>query len=226
MQANFCSQSTQGHRKSPLKKRISLFAHWIYQWGGWELARLGGDRGDKLQLDRYIKVLQIQKEEMDLVKITRPPDSHGSANGCTFGQKDYSAPQDSRLPQLATPAPVLVVPLPNLGTRHHESKVNVSDVISQIFWEVCLQLRNYWLWLQSQRAFQGATTEEATALQRRHNPKWPSHCHFSWTSNTNIFGRTSLPLRMMRLLWIHGFRSTQIQYRIRVLHAEHYFGVS
>jgi len=71
MQANFAANLLEVHRKSPLREeKSSLFAHLdSINEEDEGLSSLGGEtEEDKLQLDRYIEVLQIKRKEMDLVK--------------------------------------------------------------------------------------------------------------------------------------------------------------
>ena len=100
MQANFAANLLEVHRKSPLREeKSSLFAHLdSINEEDEELGSLGGEtEEDKLQLDRYIEVLQIKRKEMDLVK--KSPDLLTStpvfANGCTFSRKDLFGAKNS-----------------------------------------------------------------------------------------------------------------------------------
>src|SRR5882724_7698288 len=71
MQANFAANLLKVHRKSPLREeKSSLFAGLdSINEEDEELGSLGGETKEhKLQLGRYIEVLQIKRKEMDSVK--------------------------------------------------------------------------------------------------------------------------------------------------------------
>ena len=102
-----------------------------------ELSSLGGeDKTDKLQLDRYIEVLQIKRKEMDMGKksldlptlaankVVQPIDAPSA-------EKTYLVPKAQAplaKPLLSTPAPAK--PTPQFRYMAPiESKVKVSDVI-------------------------------------------------------------------------------------------------
>src|SRR5882724_1591114 len=71
IQANFVANLLEVHKKSPLReKKSSLFTHLdSINEEDEELSSLGGEiEDDKLQLNRYIKVLQIKRKEMDSAK--------------------------------------------------------------------------------------------------------------------------------------------------------------
>src|SRR5882724_7508768 len=71
MQANFAANLLKVQKKSPLREeKSSLFTRWdSINEEDEELGSLGGEtEEDKLQLNRYIEVLQIKRKEMDLVK--------------------------------------------------------------------------------------------------------------------------------------------------------------
>ena len=68
IQANFVANLLQVHRENPLREeKSSLFTCLdSINEENEELGSLGGEiEDDKLQLDRYIKVLQIKRKEMD-----------------------------------------------------------------------------------------------------------------------------------------------------------------
>jgi len=79
------------------EERFSLFAHLdSINEENEELGSLGGEiEDDKLQLDRYIKVLQIKRKEMDLGK--KSPDHPTSTPvwpmDAPSAEKTYSAPK-------------------------------------------------------------------------------------------------------------------------------------
>jgi len=139
MQANFAANLLEVHRKSPLREeKSSLFAHLdSINEEDEELSSLGGEtEEDKLQLDRYIKVLQIKRKEMDSVK--KSPDlptlTSVQLMDAPSAEKTYSAPKTQA--PLAKPlpsTPASVNPTPQFRyTAPIESKVNVSDVIGRI----------------------------------------------------------------------------------------------
>src|SRR5882724_5200520 len=148
MQAKFAANLLEVHRKSPLREeKSSLFAHLdSINEEKEELGLLGGEtEEDKLQLYRYIKVLQIRRKEMDSVK--KSPDLPTSTlvqpMDAPSAEKTYSAPKTQA--PLAKPlpsTPVSVDPAPQFRyTVPIESKVNASDVISWILSEkVCLSV--------------------------------------------------------------------------------------
>src|SRR5882724_11222425 len=136
MQANFAANLLEVHRKSPLREgKSSLFACLdSINEEDEELSWLGGEtKEDKLQLDRYIKVLQIKRKEMDLVK--KSPDLLTSTPvrpmDAPSAEKTYSVPKTqapSAKPLPSTPASVN--PAPQFRyTAPIESKVNASDAI-------------------------------------------------------------------------------------------------
>src|SRR5882724_11161532 len=109
MQANFAANLLEVHWKSPLREeKSSLFARLdSINEEDEELGSLGAKtKVDKLQLDRYIEVLQIKRKEMDSVKKT--PDLPISTPvwpmDAPSAKKPYAAPK--------TQAPS-VKPLPN-----------------------------------------------------------------------------------------------------------------
>src|SRR5882724_786580 len=112
MQANFAANLLEVHRKSPLKEeKSSLFTCLdSINEEDEELGLLGGETEvDKLQLDRYIEVLQIKRKEMDSVKKT--PDLPTSTPvwpmDAPSAKKTYSAPKTqapSAKPLTSTPA--------------------------------------------------------------------------------------------------------------------------
>src|SRR5882724_13318079 len=105
-----------------------------------ELGSLGGENEtNKLQLNRYIKVLQIKRKEMDSGKKSSdlPPLAANKPvwlMDAPSAEKTYSAPKvqaPSANPLLSTPAPVK--PAPQIRYMAPiESKVNASDVISWV----------------------------------------------------------------------------------------------
>ena len=142
MQANFAANLLEVHRKCPLREeKSSLFTHLdSINEEDEELGSLGGEtKEDKLQLNRYIEVLQIKRKEMD--SVNKSPDLLTSTPvrpmDAPSAEKTYSVPKTqapSAKPLPSTPA--LVDPTPQFRyTAPIESKVNASDVIGQILSE-------------------------------------------------------------------------------------------
>src|SRR5882724_11665319 len=148
MQANFVANLLKVHRESPLREdKSSLFAHLdSINEEDEELSLLGGEiEEDKLQLDRYIEVLQIKRKEMDLVK--KSPDlltlTPVQLMDAPSAKKTYSVPKTQAPSAKPLPStPTLVDPAPQFRYMAPiESKVNVSDVIGWILSEkVCLSV--------------------------------------------------------------------------------------
>src|SRR5882724_2163831 len=147
MQANFAANLLEVHRKIPLREeKSSLFTRLDSINEDEELGSLGGEiEEDKLQLDRYIEVLQIKRKEMDSVK--KSPDLPTSTPvqpiDAPSAKKTYSAPKTqapSAKPLPSTPASI--DPAPQFRYMAPiESKVNASDVISWILSEkVCVSV--------------------------------------------------------------------------------------
>ena len=148
IQANFAANLLKVHKKSPLREeKSSLFTHLdSINEEDEELSLLGGEiKDDKLQLDRYIKVLQIKRKERDLAK--KSPDlptlTPVQLMDTPLAEKTYSAPKlqpPSAKPLLSTPESV--DPAPQFRyTAPIESKVKASDVISWVLCEkVCLSV--------------------------------------------------------------------------------------
>jgi len=113
------------------------------------LAHLGENKTDKLHLDRHIEVLQIKRKEMDLGKKSSDLPTLAANKlvwpmDAPLAEKTYLAPKVQA--PLATPLPsttALVKPTPKFRyTAPIKSKVNVSDVISQVlFQKVCLSVK-------------------------------------------------------------------------------------
>src|SRR5882724_5665462 len=114
MQANFAANILEVHRKIPLREeKSSLFTCLdSINEDDEELSSLGGKtEEDKLQLDRYIEVLQIKRKEMDLVKKSPdlPTSTPVQPMDASSAEKTYSVPKTqapSAKPLLSTPASV------------------------------------------------------------------------------------------------------------------------
>src|SRR5882724_11060861 len=139
MQANFAANLPEVHRERPLREeKSSLFDPLdSINEEDEELGLLGGKtEEEKLQLNRYIEVLQIKRKEMDSVK--KSPDLPTSTPvwpmDAPLAEKTYLVPKTqapSAKPLPSTPASVN--PTPQFRYMAPiESKVNVLDVISWI----------------------------------------------------------------------------------------------
>src|SRR5882724_11736504 len=135
-QENFAANLLEVHKKSPLREeKYSLFTHLdSINKEDEELSSLGGEiKDDKLQLNRYIEVLQIKRKEMDSAK--KSPDLPTLTPvwpmDAPLTEKTYylvpklQAPSAKPLPS----TPMLVDPTPQFRYMAPiKSKVNTSDV--------------------------------------------------------------------------------------------------
>jgi len=209
-------QSTQVHRKAPWEKRNLVFLLiWFYQWGGWGTQLAWGRRGGQTQLTVHQGTTD-QRKEMDLSRKPDLPTSTPFANGCTFRPKKTYSAQRLRLPQLSTSnTPCWSIPAPQFRyTAPIESKVNVSDVNQQSFLRKSAFSWGILLWLQSQEAFQEATTtKRLPALPAASTSKWPSHCHFLNGQAPRTFSANQHCTWMIEVTLDHTFPFDSIQYR-------------
>jgi len=222
MQANFAANLLEVHRKSPLREeKSSLFTHLdSINEEDEELSSLGGEtEEDKLQLDRYIEVLQIKRKEMDLVK--KSPDLPTSTPvrpmDAPLAKKTYSAPKTqvpSAKPLPSTPTSVNPAPQSRYMAPI-ESKVNASDVIGWILSEkVCLSVEELLaLAPEVRRHFKEATTmKRLPALPAEAQSKAAHHvATFSMDKHHKHFSaEPALPLWMIEVTLDHTVMVTGI----------------
>ena len=169
-----------------------------------ELGLLGGEiEDDKLQLDRYIEVLQIKRKEMDLGKKSAdlPTSTPVWLMDAPLAKKIYLAPKVQA--PLAKPLPSTPASVESAPQFRHmapiESKVNVSDVISQVLSEkVCLSVEELLaLAPEVRRHFKEATTtKRLPALPAEAHSKAAHHvATFSMDKHDEHFlAKPALPL--------------------------------
>src|SRR5882724_4152675 len=215
MQANFAVNLLEVHRKSFLREeKSSLFACLdSINEEDEELGSLGGQtEEDKLQLDRYIEVLQIKRKEMDSVK--KSPDLPTSTPvrpmDAPLAEKTYSAPKTQAPSAKPLPStPTSVDPTPQFRyTAPIESKINVSDVVSQVLSEkVCLSVKELLaLAPEFRRHFKEATTmKRLPALPAEAHSKVAHHITtFSMDKHHEHFSaKPALPLQMIEVTLDH-----------------------
>src|SRR5882724_820773 len=222
MQANFAANLLEVHRKSPLREeKSSLFACLdSINEEDEELGLLGGETKEaKLQLDRYIEVLQIKRKEMESVK--KSPDLPTSTPvrpmDAPLAEKTYSSPKTqapSAKPLSITP--VSVDPAPQFRYMAPiESKVNASDVIGRILSEkVCLSVEELLaLAPEVRRHFKEATTtKRLPALPAEAQSKAAHHiATFSMDKHHEHFSaKPALPLQTIEVTLDHTVTVTGI----------------
>src|SRR5882724_4971736 len=222
MQANFAANLLEVHRKSPLREeKSSLFARLdSINEEDEELGLLGGKtKEDKLQLNRYIEVLQIKRREMDLVKklpdlLTLTPVQLMDAPSA---EKTYSAPKTQAPSVKPLPStPTSVDPAPQFRYMAPiKSKVNASDVIGRILSEkVCRSVKELLaLAPEVRRHFKEATTmKRLPALPAEAQSKAAHHiATFSMDKHHKHFlAEPALPLRMIEVTLDHMVTVTGI----------------